>query len=106
MHKVHNVRTKKQKYKIYADSQNFVFWLHQNILNFDISPKSPFDKRGLCRYACTASERFIFTYPLNPLLEKGDFVATLRVGSIEVVGDSERRNSIRGGFAKFLYRVE
>ena len=51
MHKVHNVRTKQQKYKIYADSQNFVFWLYQNILNFDISPKSPFDKRGLCRYA-------------------------------------------------------
>ena len=23
MHKVHNVRTKQQKYKIYADSQNF-----------------------------------------------------------------------------------
>ena len=51
MHKVHNVRTKKQKYKIYADSQNFVFWFHQNIFNFDISPKSPFGKRGLCRYA-------------------------------------------------------
>ena len=51
MHRVHNVRTKQQKYKIYADSQNFVFWFYQNILNFDISPKSPFGKRGLCRYA-------------------------------------------------------
>gem|GEM_PF-3944323 len=44
---------------------------------------------------------FILTYPLNPLLKKGDFVTAFRVGSIKVVGDSERRNSIRGGFAKF-----
>ena len=49
---------------------------------------------------------FILTYPLNPLLAKGDFVAALRVGSIEVVGNSERKNSIRGGFAKFLYKVK
>ena len=106
MHKVHNVRTKKQKYKIYADSQNFVFWLYQNIFHFDISPKSPFDKRGLGRYACIASEKFIFTYPLNPLFKKGDFVTAFRVGSIKVVGNSERRNSTRGGFAKFLYWVK
>ena len=101
MHKVHNVRTKQQKYKIYADSQNFVFWFYQNqnIFNFDISPKSPFDKRGLCRYACTASERFIFTYPLNPLLKKGDFVASLRVGvallSVLLISYKIRSNKVK-----------
>ena len=113
MHKVHNVRTKKQKYKIYADSQNFVFWFYQNIFHFDISPKSPFEKRGLCHCVPSGEYKgcgglrkkkfysgrirkilyfgftkifFIFTYPLNPLLIKGDFVATLRVGCCKVFG--------------------
>ena len=34
---------------------------------------------------------FILTYPLNPLLVKGDFVATLRMGSIKVVGGLRKK---------------